>query len=403
MTVARSKRSLSRFDAVVHAGCSDGQRDWTHFVLPRGDRSLAIKRRRIAKQISLGPAGSPAMGQLSVKARFGRTGAVSGSLSGTWRYSDGTTCSSGSIAFRGRPGRYAPPRDPREPRAQHPLPGPPTAGPPTPGGPGGSPGQSGPTQPLGAYQHIVWIVMENHGYNQVVGSSSAPFLNSLVSQYGSATNMFAEDHPSLPNYIAMTSGSRNGVSDDADPSSHRLNVENIFHQLPSGASRSLEESMPSNCYGSDFGGTYAPRHNPMAYYTNLGTDCQNYDVPLGSTPDVSAKFTFITPNLCNDMHDCSVSTGDNWLSTFIPTITSTADYQAGKTAIFVTWDEDDSTEGNHIPTIIVDPKGAHDTSACQGTRYTHYSMLKFVEQNFGLAQIANAASASSMAGCFGLR
>src|SRR5919201_3982215 len=82
MTVARSKRSLSRFDAVVRAACSDGQRDWTHFVLPHGDSSLAIKRGRIAKQISLGPAGSPAVGHLSVKARFGRTGVVSGSLSG---------------------------------------------------------------------------------------------------------------------------------------------------------------------------------------------------------------------------------------------------------------------------------------------------------------------------------
>src|SRR5215212_7677174 len=129
MAVARTKRSLSRFDAVVRAPCSDGQRDWTHFVLPRRDSSLTIKRGRIAKRISLAPPGSPAVGQVSVKARFGGTRVVSGSLSGTWRYSDGTTCHSGSIAFRVRRGRYAPPRDPRELHPQHPA-GQPTGQPP---------------------------------------------------------------------------------------------------------------------------------------------------------------------------------------------------------------------------------------------------------------------------------
>ena len=128
MTVARGKRHLSRFDAVVHAGCSDGQRDWTHFVLRRGDSSLAAKRGRVGKRIALGRASAPAVGRLSLKARFGRTGVIRGSLSETWRYGDGATCSSGSIAFRVRRGRYAPPRDPREPRAQHPLAGPPTPG-----------------------------------------------------------------------------------------------------------------------------------------------------------------------------------------------------------------------------------------------------------------------------------
>jgi hypothetical protein len=132
MTVARSKRSLSRFAALVRATCSDGQRDWTEFILPRRGSSFVIKRGRITKRISLGPPGSPAVGHLSVKARFGRTGAVSGSLSGTWRYSDGTTCSSGSIAFRLRRGRYAPPHELSEPHPQHPA-GQPTAGPPAPG------------------------------------------------------------------------------------------------------------------------------------------------------------------------------------------------------------------------------------------------------------------------------
>src|SRR4051794_31877541 len=103
-----------------------------------------------------------------------------------------------------------------------------------------------------AYTHVVWILMENHGYNQIVGSSAVPYINSLISQYGSATNFFAEGSPSLPNYIAMTSGSTQGITDNNNPSGHPLNVENIFHQLGGGQSQSLEESMPSNCYGSDY-------------------------------------------------------------------------------------------------------------------------------------------------------
>jgi len=121
MTVARNKRSLSRFAAVVRATCSDGQRDWTEFILPRDSKSFAIKRGKVAKRVSLAPAGSPAVGHLSVKVTFGRTGAVSGSLSGAWRYSDGTTCSSGTIAFRVRRGRYAPPRELSERHPQHPA------------------------------------------------------------------------------------------------------------------------------------------------------------------------------------------------------------------------------------------------------------------------------------------
>jgi acid phosphatase type 7 len=126
ITVARSTRNLSRFDAVVRATCTDRQRDWTHFVLPRGDSSFAVKRGRIAKRISLSRASAPASGELSVTVRFGRKAAVTGSLAETWHYGDGTTCTSGNVTFRLRRGRYAPPRDPREPRPTHSITAPPT-------------------------------------------------------------------------------------------------------------------------------------------------------------------------------------------------------------------------------------------------------------------------------------
>ena len=95
--------------------------------------------------------------------------------------------------------------------------------------------------------------MENHGYGSLIGSSQAPYINQLANTYGLATNYFAVSHPSLPNYIALTSGSTQGISDNNDPSGHPLNVPSIFSQLPGGQSRSLQETMPSNCLKSDSG------------------------------------------------------------------------------------------------------------------------------------------------------
>jgi phosphatidylinositol-3-phosphatase len=252
------------------------------------------------------------------------------------------------------------------------------------------------TTPTGSYSHVVWVVMENHSYSEIIGNSSAPYINQLAQQYGNATQMFAETHPSLPNYIAMTSGSPQGISDDNAPSSHPLNVPNIFTQLGAN-SRSLEQSMPSNCSKSD-SGTYAVKHNPAAYYTNY-SQCGTNDVPLGSTPDLSAAFTFITPNMCNDMHDCSVSTGDQFLQSFIPQLLKTPQYQAGNTVIFLTWDEDDSGSGNHIPTIVISPTTNHVSSS---TTFNHYSMLRATEEILGLPLVGGASSATSMRSAFGL-
>jgi hypothetical protein len=239
--------------------------------------------------------------------------------------------------------------------------------------------------------------MENHSYSQIIGNSSAPYINRLATTYGSATNMLAESHPSLPNYIAMTSGSTQGITDDNGPSSHPLGVTSIFSQLGTGA-RSLEESMPSNCDKSS-SGEYAVRHDPEAYYTNLGTACSTNDVPLGSTPDLSAKFTFITPNLIDDMHDGTVAQGDTWLSTFVPKVFATPQYQAGNTVVFLTWDEDDGSSPNHVATIVISPTSKAISS---NTAFTHYSMLRATEEILGLPLIGGAQTANDMRSVFNL-
>jgi hypothetical protein len=240
------------------------------------------------------------------------------------------------------------------------------------------------------WSHVVWIVMENQNYGDIIGSPSAPYVNSLASKCGLATNFFSESHPSLPNYIAMTSGSTQEITDDASPSSHPLNVPSIFSQLPGGGSRSLEESMPSSCDQTD-ASPYAPRHNPEAYYTNLGSDCANYDVPLGASPDVSARFTFVTPNLCNDMHDCSVGTGDRWARAHLARYVAWA--RTSRSLLVVTFDEDDDTPANHIATVLVGPMVRPGTYR---QPIDHYNVLRTLEDMYGLTPLGQARRAQPL-------
>src|SRR6202008_155475 len=132
----------------------------------------------------------------------------------------------------------------------------------------------------------------------------------------------------LPNYLAATSGSDWGIGDDNPPSSHPLARTSIFGQLAAAGTRwrSYAESMPSNCDLSS-SGRYAVKHNPAAYYTGLRTQCGRRDLPMGTTSSGSftsdlgrnrlPAFSFVTPDLCHDMHDCPVATGDRWLQRWI--------------------------------------------------------------------------------------
>jgi hypothetical protein len=286
-------------------------------------------------------------------------------------------------------------------RAARPAPGPgPAAAPPPPPPAPPKPTAANPciAAPVpAAWHHVVWIWMENKDYAQIMASAGGPYLNALAGRCGLATNYHAITHPSLPNYIAATSGGTQGVTDDAAPSSHPLTAPSIFEELgPSW--RALEESMPTNCALTD-SGRYAVRHNPAAYYTRIRAACAQQDVPLGA-PALDAAFTFITPNLCDDMHDCPVSTGDAWLQSFVPQLIATPQYQNGDTAIMITFDENDGSPTNHVSTIVVAPSVAPGTQ--DATPYTHYSLLRTTEEMLGVPALGAAASATSMRAGFRL-
>jgi hypothetical protein len=247
------------------------------------------------------------------------------------------------------------------------------------------------------YQHVVWILLENVGYS-VVGSPSAPYLNTLADRCGLATNYLAISHPSLPNYIALTSGSTHGITDDDEPVAHPLAGPSIFSELD-GNWRGLVQSMPGAC-DHVTSGTYAARHNPAVYYVNLGATCRRDDVPLTLPLNLSARFTFITPNICDDMHSCPVAIGDRWLSQVVPEIVASTQYQARSLVLFITFDENDGGPTNQVPTYVVAPSVPRHSRI--GVALTHYSLLRTTETLLGLPLLGAARSATSMISPFHL-
>jgi|HubBroStandDraft_6_1064221.scaffolds.fasta_scaffold12701_4 hypothetical protein len=272
----------------------------------------------------------------------------------------------------------------------------------------------------GTYRHVIWIWMENHSSGTIIGSSQAPYLTTVSRECGLATNYHNITHPSLPNYVAATSGlsysSLNGFLPDCNPGGGcDTSARSIFGQGESW--KSYEESMPSNCDHSN-SGSYAVRHNPAVYYTTLH-GCSGDDVPFSHLATDLAHnqlpaFSFVTPNLIDDMHDGTVADGDNWLSHNLPTILSSAEYRNGSTAIFLTWDEGEgghyasgehcatntSDVSCHIATLVISPSTKAGTRS--GALFSHYSLLATAEQLLGLSKLGQAATAATMTRAFNL-
>jgi PKD repeat protein len=256
------------------------------------------------------------------------------------------------------------------------------------------------------YDHIFTIVMENHSYNQVIG---APYIASLAAKGAVGGNYFATDHPSLPNYAEMTSGqSFPNAPSDCDPSSScQSTARNIIDPVvASGRTwHSYQESMGAAC-GKVTSGQYAPKHNPFVYYTDISAaSCQANVVDYSNLANdlkssTLANYVFITPNLCNDMHDCSVSTGDTWLSNNVPTILNSAAFTQQHSLLVLLWDEDDHSQGNQVAWIGVGY--GVKTNYVSSVRYDHYSFLKTIETAWGLSTLTSTdASASTMTDLFG--
>jgi phosphatidylinositol-3-phosphatase len=252
---------------------------------------------------------------------------------------------------------------------------------------------------------LLTIVEENHSLEQM--KTGMPFLYSLAQRFAYANNYVAIRHPSLPNYLAIAGGDTFGVSDDAGPASHPLSGQSVFGQaIAHGRTAGVyAESMPGNCAQSSSAG-YVVKHNPWPYFVDERALCNAFDIPetgFGAAVGANAlpNAGMLIPNLCNDAHDCSLGTADSWLKNRLPNILASSDFTSGKLAVVVTADEDDSSSGNKVLTVVLHASldGSHKVVS---TPLTHYSLSRFYSQTNGGSPLRKAAAAADMAEAFGL-
>ncbi len=256
------------------------------------------------------------------------------------------------------------------------------------------------------FKHIIYVVFENKEFGTVINNPQMPYFNQLAQSYTLLTQLYAESHPSLPNYLAMISGDTFGVTFDCTKCFQDAVTLPDLIEGNGLTWKTYQEDMPSPCYPEAEAGNYAIKHNPFAYFKSIRLDptrCARSIVPFtqlsvdlasGSLPN----FVFITPNLCNDAHDCPVTIADGWLKGLMADLLPALDSEGKPYLIILTWDEG---QGNHsccdlpaeaggrIATILISPQvksGYQDA-----TPYTHYSLLKTIAAAWRLSYLGHAA------------
>lgn len=272
--------------------------------------------------------------------------------------------------------------------------------------PSGTPRHAVESASASGVPHVLVIVEENREYSGVIGSSAAPYVNRLASKYGLATRSYGRAHPSLPNYLDLLSGSTWGVTDDG--TGYLFPGPTFVDQL-AGAGigwRAYMEGMPSACYGGGSSGGYAKKHDPFMYFSSItqnAAQCANVvpysqassDLASGSAP----PFLWVTPNLCDDGHDCSTQTMDSWLSANLPMFLSSSWFQQDGEVI-LTWDEGStdagccgSAWGGHVATIVIAGHGGRAVTS--GAAVDHAGTLATLETLYGLPPLREAACGCS--------
>jgi hypothetical protein len=265
--------------------------------------------------------------------------------------------------------------------------------------------------PRSTRSHVVVIVMENAEYGDVIGNAAAPYVNGLARRYGLASRSYAITHPSLPNYLALTGGSTFGISSDCTGCA--VSAPSIVDQLEAAGISwgAYLEDVPHPCFTGAGAGGYAKKHNPFIYYRGVSgssTRCRRLvgfgalaaDLQAGHLP----TYAWISPNLCDDGHDCGVAAGDRFLARTVPALLR----ELGPEGFLVlTWDESSSgagccgmAHGGHIATILAGPQvrpGARERRPLD-----HYGVLATIEQALGLGRLGGASDprAGTLLGLF---
>ena len=251
---------------------------------------------------------------------------------------------------------------------------------------------------LPALAHIVIVVEENRSQTNIIGNKSTPFINALATHGAMMAQSFGETHPSEPNYLALFAGSTLGVTKDACPVDGG-NTPNLGSELLAAGYTFIgfAEGLPAVGSTVCSAGKYARKHVPWADFTNVppANSLPFSAFPMGnyaSLPTVS----FVIPNNDDNMHDGSIAAGDDWLNRELSGYANWA--VTNNSLLIVTWDEDDGTPRNQIPTVLY---GAHVQPGSYNQQISHYNVLSTLEQMYGLPKTGYAANAPAIAEIWG--
>jgi phospholipase C len=255
--------------------------------------------------------------------------------------------------------------------------------------------------------------MENKNWLQIAGSSSAPYINNTLLPMASHAELYFNPplvHPSLPNYLWLEAGTNFGIFNDDPPSANHQSTTSHLVTLLQKSGISWK-TYQENISGADCplvsNGLYAVKHNPFVYFDDVtnnqdpnSANCIGHVRPFGELAtdlagNTVARYNFITPNECNDMHDScaplndAIRQGDTWLSQNLPAILNSAAYRSGG-AVFVTWDEGAASDGP-IGMIVLSPF-AKGNGYRNFVRYTHGSTLRTLQEIFGVGPFLRDAA-----------
>jgi phosphatidylinositol-3-phosphatase len=255
------------------------------------------------------------------------------------------------------------------------------------------------------FAHVVLIVFENHSYHDVIGSPSAPTFNRLARTGALLTRYYAVAHPSLPNYLALVSGSTQGVTSDCTTCS--VDARNLVDVLEAHhrSWKVYAEGLPRSGYIGTSAGRYVKTHNSLLYFRDVTASARRRQriVPFSQLrSDLASRrlpsFSLVVPDFCHDMHDCPVATGDRWLGGLLPALLAPGRLAGG--VVFVAFDEGRSSDtaggGGHIPVLAVGPAvrpGSRSTAVL-----SHYSLLRTIEEAWGTLRLGRSASARTITG-----
>lgn len=264
-------------------------------------------------------------------------------------------------------------------------------------------------QNIPQYDHIVIAIMENHAYSNIIGSSNAPYINSLVNDSSAAnfTQSFGLTHPSQPNYLMLFSGSNQGVTTDATPSNFPFTTPNLGASL---LAKSLtftgySEDLPFVGFNGSTSGNYARKHNPWVNWQDATTNgipsinnkpFTSFPSDFSTLPTVS----FIIPSIIHDMHNpigspSAIVNGDTWLHDNIDAYVQWA--KTHNSLFILTFDEDDNSHSNRIPTVFV---GKYVLKGQYSEKIDHYILLRTLEDMYGLPYAGNSASKNPITDCW---